>query len=261
MITPRTHGSVTELRMSTWRSRVSGYSVSAYVMDGILVDTGFPRIGPELAALLAARPVRAAFVTHGHEDHAGNAARLARARLPLCISDATREELRRTAAVRFYRRFNWGLAEPLGPAAAPFDPAPFLAIQTPGHSDDHQVLWDPERRFLFTGDLFLGVKIRLAGPGERPRAHIRSLRAVAALDAVRMFDAHRGVLEDAAALLRAKAEWMSDTVGRIHALIEAGWEDEPIRREVLGDEPRERWISGGEYSKRRLVEAVRVEEP
>lgn len=261
MITTRTHGSVTELRMSTWRSRVTGYAVSAYMVDGILVDTGFPRVGDELAAVLERQPVRGVFVTHGHEDHAGNAARLARAGLPLSISDATREELDHTAAMQFYRRFNWGLAEPLPSPPAAFDPSPCQAIHTPGHSQDHQVLWCGERRLLFTGDLFLGVKVRIAHHGERPRAHIRSLRAAAALEPARMFDAHRGALDDATGLLRAKAEWMSETVGRIETLIDAGWEDEPIRREVLGSEPRERWISRGDYSKKKFVEAVRLEKP
>lgn len=261
LITTRTHDAVTQLRMSTWRSRVTGYAVSAYMVDGILVDTGFSRVGRELLALALERQVRGVFVTHGHEDHAGNAARLARAGLPLCITDASRQELGRTAAMQFYRRFNWGLAEPLAPGGARFDPAPLRAIHTPGHCDDHQVLWDAERRFVFTGDLFLGVKIRIAHAGERPRALIRSLRAVAALEPVRMFDAHRGALDDAAALLRAKAEWMSETVGRIEGLIDAGWEDGPIRRAVLGKEPRERWFSRGDYSKERMVAAVRWETP
>jgi glyoxylase-like metal-dependent hydrolase (beta-lactamase superfamily II) len=261
LITARTHGPVTELRMSTWRSHATGYAVSAYLVDAVLVDTGFSRVGAELAALLRGQPVRGVFLTHGHEDHAGNAARLVRAGLPICASEATREEIRRTAEMRFYRRFTWGLAEPVPPDAVPFDPAPWLAIQTPGHSLDHQVLWHPDLRVVFTGDLFLGVKVRLAHHGERPRALIRSLQAVAALGPVRMFDAHRGVLEDAATQLRAKAAWMSDTVGRIQALVDAGWSDDAIRREVLGREPRERWVSAGDYSRKRFVEAVRLEPP
>ena len=259
MITTSVHGAVTRLHMSTWRSKVSGYDVSAYLVDGVLVDTGFPRVAEELGALVASVCPRGVVVTHGHEDHAGNADYLARRGLPMWITGATEEELHATRDMRWYRRFTWGLSDPLRTEPIPFDPAPLEVIATPGHSDDHQVVWDPERRLLFSGDLFLGVKIRLARLGERPRAHIASLRRVAALEPVRMFDAHRGPLDDAAALLRAKAEWMEETVAGISRRIEDGESDEVIRREVLGKEPSERWMSRGDYAKVRLVQAVRME--
>ena len=48
LITTRTHDAVTQLRMSTWRSRITGYAVSAYVVD---------RLGFSSGAVLAARVV------------------------------------------------------------------------------------------------------------------------------------------------------------------------------------------------------------
>jgi glyoxylase-like metal-dependent hydrolase (beta-lactamase superfamily II) len=250
---------VTRLHCATWRSRLSRYDVSAYLVDGVLVDTAFARVTRELLSLLDQLRPRGVFVTHGHEDHAGNAEHIARRGIPMWITPATAAVLRGTRSMQLYRSFTWGHALPLTTAPAPFDPAPFQVIDTPGHSDDHQVLWDPERRRLFSGDLFLGVKVRLARLGERPRAHVASLRRVAALEPVRLFDAHRGPLGHAASLLRAKADWMEETIATIDARIANGEPDDVIRREVLGAEPQERWVSRGDYSKARFVAAVRDE--
>lgn len=259
MIAITRHAGVTRLHCSTWRSRVSRYDVSAYVVDGVLVDTAFARVTHELMPLLAELRPRGVFVTHGHEDHAGNAEHVARRGIPMWITGATAAVLHDTQGMQRYRSFTWGHALPLATAPVPFDPAPFEVIDTPGHSDDHQVLWDPAGRRLFSGDLFLGVKVRLARRGERPRAHVASLRRVATLEPVQMFDAHRGPLEHAAALLHAKADWMEDTIAAIEARIARGDPDRVIRDELLGPEPIERWMSAGDYSKERLVEAVRVE--
>ncbi|HEY0997342.1 MAG TPA: MBL fold metallo-hydrolase [Gemmatimonadaceae bacterium] len=259
MIAITRHDGVTRLHCSTWRSRVSRYDVSAYLVDGVLVDTAFARVTHELMPLLDELRPRGVFVTHGHEDHAGNAEHIARRGIPMWITPATAAVLRSTRTMRRYRSFTWGHALPLVTPPVPFDPAPFQVIDTPGHSDDHQVLWDPARRRLFSGDLFLGVKVRLARTGERPRAHVASLRRVAALEPVQMFDAHRGPLGDAASLLRAKADWMEATIAAIDARIARGDPDRVIREELLGPEPTERWISAGDYSKERFVEAVREE--
>ena len=37
--------------------------------------------------------------------------------------------------------------------------------------------WDAERETVFGGDLFLGVRVRVAHPGEDPRQLARSVRA------------------------------------------------------------------------------------
>jgi glyoxylase-like metal-dependent hydrolase (beta-lactamase superfamily II) len=259
MIAITRHDGVTRLHCSTWRSRVSRYDVSAYLVDGVLVDTAFARVTRALMPLLDELRPRGVFVTHGHEDHAGNAEHIARRGIPMWITPATAAVLRSTRTMRGYRSFTWGHALPLATPPVPFDPAPFLVIDTPGHSDDHQVLWDPARRRLFAGDLFLGVKVRLARTGERPRAHVASLRRVAALEPVQMFDAHRGPLGDAASLLRAKADWMEETIAEIARRFTLGEPAGVIRHEVLGDEPQERWVSFGDYSKARFVEAVRAE--
>ena len=74
MIALTTHDDVTRLELSSRRSRLVGYSVSAYLVRGVLVDTGFPALARELERFLAERRPRGVLVTHEHEDHAGNVA-------------------------------------------------------------------------------------------------------------------------------------------------------------------------------------------
>jgi glyoxylase-like metal-dependent hydrolase (beta-lactamase superfamily II) len=126
-------------------------------------------------------------------------------------------------------------------------------IATPGHTADHQVLWDPERRILASGDLFLGVRVRVAHEHEAPDVLIASLRAAADLEPRLLLDAHRGPLANAESMLRAKVAWMEETLGGIRRLASEGVSEREIRRRMLGAEEFVGWVSFGEYSKRSFV--------
>ena len=247
---------VVRLGLSSWRGRALGYEVSAYLLHGVLVDTGFPGARAELLDLARTVAPRGAIVTHWHEDHAGNAPGLAALGLPLRMHQQCEATLRARPAIRHYRRIVWGRTARLSVPLRDFDPAPLQVINTPGHTDDHLVVWDAEHRIVAGGDLFLGVKVRVAHSHESPRALLRSLRVVASLEPRLLLDAHRGVVGNATALLRAKIAWLEATTGEIRALAASGCGEREIQRRVLGREAFVGWVSFGEYSKRSLVKAV-----
>jgi ribonuclease/clavin/mitogillin len=252
---------VTRIRMGSWQGRVAGYEVSAYLVNGVLVDTGFPRVGtPFTTALDALRP-RGAVVTHWHEDHAGNVPALVARGLPLYLHPTCEAILRERPPIGLYRHVVWGQAPRLTTPVGAFDPAPLEVLPLPGHTEDHLVVWDAERRILASGDLFLGVKVRIAHRSESPRRLLQSLRAAAALEPRLLLDAHRGPLPDATARLRAKIAWLDDTIGAIVERADRGDPPRAIARRVLGREPMVGFVSAGEYSKRALVEAVLREPP
>ena len=246
--------------MSTWRGRLVGYTVSAYVMRGVLVDTGFVRVEGELRAALRALDVRGAVITHRHEDHSGNTAALAGLQLPLRMHPECEAALRTPQPIRLYRSLVWGTAARLSVSTREFDPAPLEIIETPGHTSDHVVAWDAERSIVASGDLFLGVKVRVAHEHERPRQLVSSLRRVLALEPRTLLDAHRGPLDNASALLRAKIDWMEATIGEIETLAGEGAGEREIQRRVLGAEDFVGYASRGEYSKVSFVRAVVREE-
>ena len=256
MLRVERHGDVERLVLTHWRSRLVGYEVSAYFTRGTLVDTGFPSAAATLARWLdAARPA-GVVVTHHHEDHAGNVALVAARGLPLALPGALLALARTPVRIGFYRRFTWGAPLPLAADVPRWSPEGLELLATPGHAPDHHVVWDADRETLFSGDLFVGVKVRVARRDEDPREHARQLRRIAALRPRRMFDAHRGLVTEPASALLAKADWMEETIARIDRRFAEGAPARVIAREVLGREDAAWWFSARDYGRRNLVEAV-----
>lgn len=256
MIEVTAHDDVLRLRCSTRVSRGFGYEVSAYLVRGVLVDTGFPNVGAELARWLAGRRVEGALLTHYHEDHAGNVDRLLALGIPVGMAAATEGRVLRPGPIGAYRRVCWGVAAPLAMAPAPFVHDALSLLPSPGHTDDHHVVWDVERGTLFGGDLYLGVKVRIAHPGEDVRGQSTVLRQAAALAPERFFDGHRGLVERPVEQLLAKAQWIDEIVGAIERRHAEGWSPRAIEREVLGGGDLTGLLSRGDYAKRNIVESV-----
>ena len=236
-----------------------GYSVFVFLVRDQLIDTGFPGARRTVARLLDERRPRGVIVTHQHEDHAGNVELIARRGLPIAMARSTEDALRAgEARVGFYRQACWGVMAPLRVAIELHEPAGLELVPTPGHSPDHHIVWDAERETLFAGDLFLGVKVRVARPMEDPRALARSVRRAAALRPRVLLDAHRGIVPNGVDALRAKAQWLDETIGAIDDRIAQGWGDRAITRAVLGREDLVYAVSRGDLSRLNFVRAVRA---
>lgn len=250
-----THDDVTRLRMWTRRSAAIGYDVSAYLARGVLIDTGFHHVEGDLIRALTRHRARGAIVSHWHEDHAGNAPMLAEV-LPMWMPPGTEAKLRERPRIKLYRHFIWGRPYPLRKPLEPFDFAPLLAIAMPGHSADHHVVFDPETATLFSADLWLGIRVRVVGSDENPYEILSSLDRAIALEPRRMFDAHRGLVENPVVALRAKRQWLETTIADIEQRLDAGDSEDDILRSLLGGEELAGYFSQGEYSRRNLVRAV-----
>ncbi len=253
------HDGVTQWQFSSVASRLTGYTASAFLTgDGVLIDTGISATRREFGALLDSAVVRGVMLTHHHEDHAGNAELVARRGIPLWIAPDTLPLITTVERIRAYRRYTWTPMVPLRSTVVPFTSEELIAVATPGHCADHHVIWDPATRTLFSGDLFLGVAVRIAHHDEDPWQLIASLERAAALEPVRMFDAHRGLVPDAAAALRAKAEWTRALIATITQHVAGGATDAQILKSVMGGESLTGYASGGEYSRRNFIRNVRL---
>ena len=247
------------VRLRSWRSAAAGYSVFVFLVRDQLIDTGFPGARQTVARLIDERRPRGVVVTHQHEDHAGNVELVARRRIPVAMAPVTEAALRvGEPNVGFYRRACWGAMAPLRAAIEPHNPSGLELVPTPGHSPDHHVVWDAERETLYSGDLFLGVKVRVARPMEEPRALAQSAIRAASLRPRHVLCSHRGLVPNGAEALLAKAAWLDETIGQIDRRIAQGWSDRAITRSVLGREDLVYAISRGDLSRVNFVRAVRA---
>jgi endoribonuclease LACTB2 len=261
MLEIETLDDVTRVVMSTAITRSAGYTASAFLTRGVMIDLGFPAIWGELEKWIAATRPAGSILTHHHEDHAGNAELAARRALPLAAAPLTFALLRESTPIELHRRILWGTPHRLTTPITPLVPGGLRLIATPGHTPDHHVVWDAERGTLFAGDLFLGVKVRALHRHEDPRRTARSVRAVAALAPERMFDSHRGLVTNPVALLLAKSDWIDTTIAAIERRLAAGWSDRAITRDVLGREDAVYYLSNGALAKINFVRAVRHASP
>jgi glyoxylase-like metal-dependent hydrolase (beta-lactamase superfamily II) len=263
MIRVESHGEVTFFRLARGLLGRPVFWGGAYLAGDLLVDCGPPVTARELLRALEGRRVSGLAVTHSHEDHWGGAALLARERGVVAqIHPAGLPHLV-GYDVPVYRRVAWGRPEGTRAHAlgSTVDSAlgRFEVIHTPGHSDDHVCLFEPERGWLFTGDLFLAERLRYLRDDESLGLLIASLERVAALPVRQVFCAHRGPVRDGPAALRRKAERLVSLRGRILELVTQGLREREIARRVVGPEGAISWLSAGSLSARNFVRAVRRE--
>src|SRR5205814_9609229 len=112
----------------------------------------------------------------------------------------------------------------------------FQAIHTPGHATDHVALFEPERGWLFAGDLYLAPRLRYLRADEDVYAMMDSLRRVLALEPRALFCQHRGRVEPGAARLRDKLDFLGELGARIPHLHPRGWSDAAIPPALPGSD-------------------------
>ena len=107
-----------------------------------------------------------------------------------------------------------------------------------GETDDHTWLWWPERRVLWTGDLFLWVAPNAGNPQKAQRyapEWAAALRAMAAREATLLIPGHGPPIFGAERVRQAlgeTAEWLEALVSQTLALMNAGATLEQVVREV-----------------------------
>lgn len=252
---------VTQYRMARTILGRDLYGVAAYWVDGLLIDTGCAYLAEPFYEALRQKNVEHLVNTHHHEDHVGaNFLFEQRRGLPALAHELALPLIEKPPVkLKPYRNLVWGVPQPAHPRAIGATLATpqhwFQVLPLPGHSPDHIGLYEPQQGWLFSGDLFLSVKVRVLRWDEDVIAMMDSLRRVKSLALQYLFCGSGKILKNPTALLQKKLEFYEEQQQRIEALHKKGWEAEKIRDAVLGKEGVWPWLSQGEFSKLNLVKA------
>jgi len=235
-------GDVTEIKMGrSIDGETALYWVAAYLIGGILIDTGCDYSKKELAEFLKDKRVSLIINTHHHEDHIGGNALLAK--------QVGLKALAHTEAIPLMSRMYdlypfqveiWGYPEPS--TAAPIGTAvkegdvSLRVIETPGHCRDHISLFEEERRVLFSGDIWVGERPKVARVEEDVSELISDLRKFEDLKPKIMFASLGKVVPEPQQVIKRTRAYLEETRDEIRRLHSEGKSSEQILTELFGRE-------------------------
>jgi glyoxylase-like metal-dependent hydrolase (beta-lactamase superfamily II) len=256
---------ITRLTVSSRWTRRLGFDVSAYVVDDLMVDTGFAHARQAVLDAVDGHPLVAICCSHNHEDHTGNCRPLAT--IHECPVYIRHHRLRYGEGVRRlkpYRAWWWGSpgrfdAEEM-PEVVVGGERRLRALPAPGHSMNHVVLWEEASGTVFTGDLFISPGASAVMTQENPYDLVDSLRRVAAVGPRLMLTGHGTAIEDPVPRLLAKADRVEAAAARAVELHGAGMPERAIVRDLFSNgHAKDRWLelmTQGEFSRVNFVRAA-----
>jgi glyoxylase-like metal-dependent hydrolase (beta-lactamase superfamily II)/predicted DCC family thiol-disulfide oxidoreductase YuxK len=176
-----------------------GELFTTVLYDGVAVDPGSPKMRRSLRRHLnRAKPRIAKIIaTHAHEEHVGSLNWLSEfAGASILVSEKTAQFLTPFKKLPWVRAAIIGqppnLKEPyqlLGDTVET-DSKQLRVIRTPGHCDDHIVLYDPKEKLLLAGDAFMGSYFATPNPDVDSRKWLLSLEYLMTLDIEILVEGH-----------------------------------------------------------------------
>lgn len=210
-------------------------NVIFYQVEDILIDTGQSRMSNTILSLLDRRTIGRILLTHHHEDHSGNASLISRTRnIPVFAHPETAKKLSTGFKIMPYQLLLWGKASPVDvselPGVIEGERIKLVPVHAPGHSKDLTVYHEKDRGWLFSGDLYLGSRIKFFRADENIHETISSLKKVLRLDFRKLFCGHNPKLSDGKKYLMEKHDYLENLCGEIRRLGEKGYSVKEIKR-------------------------------
>ncbi|MBW3139994.1 MBL fold metallo-hydrolase [Ferrimonas balearica] len=236
-----------------------------YRVGDTLIDSGPPNQWAAVSAFVEERPLRQVLLTHHHEDHSGNAGRIAAMHnLVPMAPEPGRAKLARGFATPPLQRLIWGapsplVTEPLADGLQLDDGSPIVPIPTPGHAKDLTCFHLPHQGWLFSGDLYLSRKLRYLRSDENLTELMASLRRVLTLEFDTVLCPHRGPVRGGHQALQDKLDYLEQLCDQAQSLARQGCSEKAVLKALLGPEDWLGHLSRYNISKTNLIrQALKV---
>ncbi|MEH7444881.1 MBL fold metallo-hydrolase [Bacillus sp. JJ1122] len=236
-------------------------NVYSYLVDGVLIDTGAQSLHTFFESFIDVADFDQVMITHFHEDHTGCAAYIEKTRnLPIFLDEKSIEYCGQKADYPIYRQLFWGRRKPFHAQAMPktFSSrnAGWDVIDTPGHAHDHKAFLNRETGQLFTGDLFVSEKTKVALAEESIPQIIQSLEKVMMYDFQDVFCNHAGFVENGREALIRKLDYLLSIQQQVLILHKEGNQAEVICEKLFPKKYPIYKLSGGEWNSLHIVTSI-----
>ncbi|MBI5572825.1 MAG: MBL fold metallo-hydrolase [Desulfomonile tiedjei] len=263
MIETAGYEGVTQIRMSRELDGKPVYWVAAYLVDGLLVDTGCSYTSNELASFLEGKDLRLAVNTHFHEDHVGgNHDIMTRYRVDVYAHPDSVPLIEKRLDLYPYQEITWGYPVPteVKPVSdiVKADRYTFRVVETPGHSAGHICLAELSQGWCFTGDIFAREKPKFIRADENMGEIVRSMRKILALptDRLVLFTAVGKIVEDGRTALSHCIDYLAGLAAKVKELERSGLTVDDMVRDVFGGEHPFAQFTNGQFATCHLVRSL-----
>lgn len=258
MLEPIKHKEVLQIRLSRYPEFLPAATVSVYLVDGLLIDTGPAHTAEELVRFLENQAVTLAINTHHHEDHiAANRLLQERFGLEIFAPPLSVEKINQPPHLFPYQEEVWGYPLPSQVKALGREVRTerfrFQVIPTPGHDRDHICLHEPDRGWVFSGDLYIGSRPMVCRPMDDQWQILADLRRIRALQPQLLFPAPGRVLTHPVAKLDQVIAHLESLGEKILSLHRRGHSIPEILKEIVGQEDPLASMTQGQFSSENMI--------
>jgi glyoxylase-like metal-dependent hydrolase (beta-lactamase superfamily II) len=241
MLATTEYGQVTQIKLCRYPDFNPGGTVSAYLVDGLLIDSGPAHTAEELTEFLKGKGVKTVVNTHYHEDHiAANALLKERYGVELLAHPLTVSKINQPAKLYPYQEEVWGYPVPSQVKEIGNNITTqhfrFEVISTPGHDRDHICLFERKHGWIFTGDLFVGTRPNVVRPMDDVRQIIADLKKVKDLKPQILFPAPGKVRTEPVPALEKTIQYLEDLGLKVTELHDKGLSPAEIVKQIFGNE-------------------------
>jgi len=254
---------VVQIKMSVEMNGQPLYWVAAYLVDGLLVDTGCAHTCDEFVNYLKDQHIETVVNTHYHEDHVAANKRLQQTRTLNIFAHPESVPLINTVLpLLSYQELVWGYPEPsevlpLGSQIASKH-YKFEVIETPGHCDGHVALVELSKGWCFSGDLFSSENLKVIRPAENIAQIVSSMKILLNIDTPRLvlFTSLGRIIPEGRHALNNCVSYLKEKSYDARQLQKKGYDVEAIMHNLFGGESSLAALTDNQFSSINLVRSL-----
>lgn len=263
MIEIQDYGQITQIKLSREMGGKPVYWMAAYLIDGLLIDTGCHETSKELAEFLEDKNLSQVVNTHYHEDHiGGNHDIMTMYGVDVYAHSKSIPMMENRFHLYPYQEFAFGY--PVPTSVKPVsdilktDHFTFQVVDTPGHCNGHICLVEMSQGWCFSGDLFARENPKFIRAEENIGEIIRSMRKIIEIPTEKLvlFTSLGRIAEDGRKALSDCIDYLTGLATKVKNLKTSGLSVDDIVKEAFGGEHPFMQLTDGQFSTANLVKSL-----